>query len=158
METNLILKKEDKLRYCKSFINIKPGTLVLTTTELYFLARPKDTRVLSIPLADILSVNCKRDIGYGQQNMFVFYKDGTKEKKVKIQHASLASWATGALSRLENLYFASWEQAINDARAGRYDKQENSDFSGLDKLAELKDRGVITEEEFTAKKKQMLGL
>ena len=32
------------------------------------------------------------------------------------------------------------------------------DYNELEKLAELKDKGIITEEEFQAKKKQILGL
>ena len=34
----------------------------------------------------------------------------------------------------------------------------NSNINELEKLSELKDKGVITEDEFTAKKKQILGL
>ncbi len=35
---------------------------------------------------------------------------------------------------------------------------KKTDLSDLEKLAELRDKGIITEEEFKAKKKQILGL
>lgn len=35
---------------------------------------------------------------------------------------------------------------------------KTSDLDQLEKLAELKEKGIITEEEFNAKKKQILGL
>lgn len=38
------------------------------------------------------------------------------------------------------------------------EKNESSDLNVLEKLAELKDKGIITEEEFNAKKRQILGL
>jgi voltage-gated potassium channel len=38
------------------------------------------------------------------------------------------------------------------------EKNETNDLTVLEKLAELKDRGIITEEEFNAKKRQILGL
>ena len=37
-------------------------------------------------------------------------------------------------------------------------EEEKSSLSDLEKLAELRDKGIITEEEFQAKKKQILGL
>ena len=36
--------------------------------------------------------------------------------------------------------------------------QNTSNIGDLEKLAELRDKGVVTEEEFQAKKKQILGL
>ncbi len=40
----------------------------------------------------------------------------------------------------------------------RPQKQNSSDIDQLEKLADLKEKGVITEEEFQAKKKELLGL
>jgi hypothetical protein len=36
--------------------------------------------------------------------------------------------------------------------------QGNDEFAQLEKLASLRDKGIITEKEFAAKKKQILGL
>ena len=151
-----VIKKETKLRYCKNILNTKNGALVLTTTELYFLVKNK--KEFNIPLAKILSVNCQKGVGTGNENMYVVYQEGDQEKKIKIQHFSFMSFGTvGNLSRIGALYFTSWEQAINSARTGSQ-KTSGTDLNDLKKLATLRDEGVITEEEFTAKKKQLLGL
>lgn len=41
---------------------------------------------------------------------------------------------------------------------GGWNSQEKPDYSELEKLAELKEKGIITQEEFEAKKKRILGL
>jgi hypothetical protein len=130
---NQVLKKEDKLRYKGGFFKNKKGSLVLTTSELYFLA--KDKKIFSIP---------------------VLYNQDGKEKKVKIEHFSFLSSGMGLASRI-TLYFTSWEQIINDTRFGRNSHSAGA-LDNLEKLAELRQKGVITDEEFTAKKKQLLGL
>jgi hypothetical protein len=48
------------------------------------------------------------------------------------------------------------QQYIDDQ--GPDEEEEPSYLDELEKLAKLKDEGVITDEEFTAKKKQLLGL
>jgi hypothetical protein len=108
------LKKEDKLKYKGGFFNTKKGSLVLTNTVLYFLA--KDKKIFEIPLSDIISVNPQKGVGNGVDHLYVLYNQEGKEKKVKIEHFSMMNWgALGGLSRLTN-YFSSWEQMINDAR------------------------------------------
>ncbi len=60
--------------------------------------------------------------------------------------------------------FASFQQAVLIARDlinkkhGGTSENNNHDISALEKLAELKDKGIITDEEFAAKKKQVLNL
>ena len=71
----------------------------------------------------------------------------------------MAFWsgiAMGNLLQLREPYFRSWESAIQDARLAK--NTVNSDLDDLEKLADLQKKGVITEEEFTQKKKQLLGL
>jgi hypothetical protein len=151
-----ILKKEDKLEYKGGIFNSKKGSLILTSAELYFETK-KAKRIFSIPLKSIQSVNCKKGIGNGVDHLFVIYSENGSEKKVKIQHYSFISGeALGRFSRLST-YFSSWEQSINDARFGR-NGNPSSNLDGLEKLAELRQKGVITEEEFSAKKKQLLGI
>lgn len=150
-----ILKKEDSLKFIGGLFNSGTGILVLTSTELYL--ENKSKRLFSTALKDILSINCKKGIGTGVDHMFVIYQKDGKENRAKIEHFSFFSAMTiGNLSRLA-LYFSSWEQAINDAR---FHKNETNigGFDSIEKLAELKQKGIITEEEFSAKKKQILGI
>ncbi len=154
MNEEKIIKKEDKLD-CKVGLFGKRGSLVLTTSELYFLSG-KD-KVFSVPLKDILSTNARKGLGNGIDHLFVIFNENGKERKIKIQH--LAFWAgtaMGNMTQLREPYFRSWETAIENARFGEDTAQNN--LNDLEKLADLKTKGVITEEEFQAKKKQLLGL
>ena len=47
---------------------------------------------------------------------------------------------------------------LSDSIGVRHQKQSSSDIDQLEKLANLKEKGVITEEEFRAKKKELLRL
>jgi hypothetical protein len=156
-ESERILKKEGGLRWCGGFFP-RVGALVLTPVELYFISF-KDKKAFAIPLKNILSVNCKKGFGAGNDNMYVLYKqEGEKQKQIKIQKSSFTNAVTlGNLARLGNLYFASWEQAINQARHGPW-YRGGEGIEDIKKLARLRGQGIITEEEFTAKKKQILNL
>ena len=150
-----ILKKEDKLRFKGGFLKNKMGSLVLTNTSLYFTTT-KGEKMFDVPLKNIQSVNCKKGFSSVDQ-LFVICQENGKERTLKIEHVGSVSMLTlGALSRL-SIYFSSWEQMINDARFGR-NANTGGGLDNLEKLAELKSKGVITEEEFTAKKKQLLGI
>jgi len=153
MNTEKILKKEDKLDYKNGLFN-KRGSLVLTTSELYFISGIK--KLFTIPVSNIISVNAKKGLGNGIDHLYVIYDEEGKEKKIKIQH--MAFWygvAMGNISQLGNVYFESWERTIENARHNNHD---SSNFNQLEKLLELKMKGVITEEEFSLKKKQILDL
>jgi len=149
-----IIKKEDKLN-CKVGLFGKRGGLVLTITELYFLSGK--TKVFSTSLKDIISTSARKGLGNGIDHLFVIFNENGKEKKIKIEH--MAFWsgvAMGNLTQLREPYFKSWEAAIEDARFGKSTPQDN--LGDLEKLADLKEKGIITEDEFQAKKKQLLGL
>jgi hypothetical protein len=151
-----IIKKEDKLQYRGGFMNKPFGTLTLTATTLLFQSGKKT--IFVIPVKEIVSVNTKKGLGGGSDRLIVFYREDEKEKQVTIEHFyAMLGVALGGLAQLGPTYFASWELAINNARFGKM--QANSGgIDDLEKLAELKQKGVITEEEFTAKKKQILGI
>lgn len=150
-----IIKQEDKLQ-CNVGLLGKRGDLVLTTSELYFLSGRN--KAFTAPLKDILSVNAKKGLGNGIDHLFITFNEGGKEKKIKITHQAFwQGMAMGNLAQLREPYFKSWEAAIEDARFGRSVGQQ-SNLGDLEKLADLKTKGVITEEEFQAKKKQLLGL
>ncbi len=156
MTDEKIIKKEDKLKYKGGFVlNDKTGSLVLTSSQLYFLSGNK--KVFEVPMNNILNVRARKGLGNGVDHLLVSYQDGQKERQVKIEHFAFWSGvAIGNLSQLKEPYFKSWEQIIEDTRLGK--NSSKSDFNDLEKLADLKNKGVISEEEFSAKKKQLLGL
>ena len=113
-----ILKKEDKLTFKGGIFRNKKGSLSLTRTSLYF-ATKKGDRVFDIPLGEIVSVNTKKGMGNGVEHLYVIYNADGSEKTAKVEHYSMNQWAMGMASRIAPLYFASWEQMINDARFGK---------------------------------------
>jgi len=151
-----IIKKEDKLTYKGGFVfNDKKGSLVLTQSQLYFLSG--DKKVFEIPINSVINVRAKKGLGNGIDHLLISYQNGQKEQQIKIEHfAFWSGTAIGNLSQLKEPYFKSWEQIIEDMRLGKTNNK--NDFSDLEKLAELKNKGIISEEEFSAKKKQLLGL
>ena len=155
-----IIKKEDRL-YCasrKGFLGDPKGSLVLSENELYFLNKEK--RLFVIPVKNILSVSAERAFRFGTDRLVIKYHDvGNKEKEEKIEHRSTSSaLVLGALTRLQGLYFSSWEQNISEIRFGRQKTGGDRSVEALEKLADLRDRGVLTEDEFIAKKKAILEL
>jgi hypothetical protein len=107
MNSEKTLKKEDKLEF-KSGIFNKRGTLVLTTSELYFLLG-ENKKAFSTPLKGIISVSAQKGLGNGIDHLHITYTEDGKEKKVKIQH--MAFWsglAMGNFSQLKEPYFRAW--------------------------------------------------
>ncbi|MCX6724336.1 MAG: SHOCT domain-containing protein [Candidatus Staskawiczbacteria bacterium] len=151
-----IIKKEEKLECrCKGAgLFGKKGALVLTNKELYFIE--KNNKIVSVPLDNIISVNTQKGLTNGVELFFITYKNNDKEEKAKIIHYGFVnSLSLGSLSRLKESYFSSWEKIINDWRFSNNEKS-SSNLDELEKLANLKEKGIITEEEFNQKKKQLL--
>lgn len=150
-----IIKKEGKLECRGNSLFKKRGDLVLTNNELYFAYKNK--KIFQVPLKEIISVITKKGFGNGIEWLIITYANEGKEKTAKIMHLGfLDSFVLGNLSRITQLYFTSWEKAINDARFNQ--GENNNGLNDLEKLAELKEKGILNEEEFNAKKKQLLGL
>ncbi len=156
MDQENIIKKEGKIQYKKSFFSNTRGELVLTTTELYHQDR-KSKKLVSIPVKDIINVRTAKGASTAS-DMYVTYRAEGKEQTAHFMYFSLfnSSLAMGELARVQANYFAPWQQAIEELRSGK--KSNGGNVSELEQLATLKDKGIITEAEFTAKKKQLLGL
>ena len=60
-------------------------------------------------------------------------------------------WQMSAFEEIKSILEEKMVESTKEVKSG-------SSLNDLEKLAELKDKGVITEEEFEAKKKQILGL
>lgn len=114
-----IIKKEDKLIYKKGTFRTDIGTLTLTPDELYFLS--KNQKKFSIPTKEIISVNCKKAIGAGTDDMIVIYREVGQEKRVMIRHVYYLSVGLGAAARIAPSYFISWGRSNNAVRLPRCD-------------------------------------
>ena len=76
--------------------------------------------------------------------------------------AGTATAVSGRVSRRQQRKFAEQDQQAYDAQASQEQQQAmpaEPDYAAeLEQLAQLKNQGIISEEEFEAKKKQVLGI
>lgn len=152
--------KKDECLYRKSAVTKVKGNLVLTHSKLCFYKKKLlggESLIIEIPIKSIVSTNAKKAFGYGIEHLIVLYKTDKKEERVTFEKISVASWVGGGLSRLENLWFSEWVKLIDDLRFGKM-SQNRSSVDDLEKLAKLKEKGIITEEEFKKKKSKLLEL
>ena len=156
-----ILKKEDGLllETKSGFLPIRvPGSLILTPEELMFTAKSGGKRLFSAEVKNILNAGSE-PFNKGFHSLTILYRDGEAERTAKILHhpGYTAILASGMLERAREAYFSSWQQIIDEVRLGRRGSVFN-DIDDLEKLAELHGKGILTDEEFAAKKKQLLGI
>jgi hypothetical protein len=155
MENEQVIKQESGLNYNKGFLNKYKGSLILTAKELSFVS--KDKKQFSILIKEILNSRAKKGLGNGLDYLIITHKEKGKEKTTEFEHfAFLGGLAVGNLSQLKEPYFKSWETIIEETRLGK--NKSNSNLDEIEKLADLRAKGHISEEEFSLKKKQILGI
>ncbi len=112
----------------------------------------------TIPCSSIIAVQLKKSVvvaGYIQltRSGGSEAKSGLFESAFDENSANFQNWGDN------NKLFAEAKELIEErARQARGGNPAKSDAENLEKFAELRDKGVITEEEFQVKKKQLLGL
>jgi len=118
-----------KTSYLGSTVKVYP-----THVEWGFLFKKQ-----SVPINQIASV----ELGIPLYAQVVIETTGGKKLKIPV--------GIGEKNKLKD--------AIYSAQSGGGQRKDTpSEINDLEKLAELKEKGVITEEEFQQKKKQILGL
>ena len=98
----------------KSFINAPKGELTLTQSALAFSLKGKE--LFNIALADITNSRAIKGIANGKDLLVISYQDQGQDKEIKLEHYSFVGFGMGNLSKVQALYFASWEQVIENAR------------------------------------------
>ena len=156
MEESIIKKEE-------VFVGMMPGFLILPPSRLYFEYNTGffkvTTKVLfDIQVNNIINVEAEKN---HFTTTYILKIRHEKDGKEYLEKCNKQGWSpfkgTGAFKVEANL-FNDWVRSIEEARAGRYNNKSNSDFGQLEKLAELKDKKIITQAEFEKKKKLILGL
>lgn len=144
-EEETVLLREDAF-----FIDYKwnpGGALRLTNVNLTFRAHNGKSKFnVDIPVRDIENLKILRQNKLGQTQQIVVY---LKDKHVIFQVDLRSDW------------FNKINEAANAARSGKSasaPKQKTGYIQELKQLKELVDMGIITEAEFNAKKKNLLGL
>lgn len=115
------------------------------------------------PYQRIVSIECKKSLTTGIVEVLTAANQNVKGMSYWGLGARSASQSDNAVSFFTRDY-DKFQEAVNKARklmdeAGRpAEHSKKDDLSQLEKLSELKGKGIITEEEFSAKKKHILGL
>ena len=113
-----------------------------------------------ILISQIVSIQFKKagllNNGYMELTLMHNYQRRGRDSDSEIND-SMVSFRPGQQSAFEALRQAI-EGRLAGGGVGRPPSAATTDLDELDKLASLRDRGVITEEEFDRKKKQLLGL
>ena len=139
------------------------GTLILTDTGViikrgakgFFLGGGMLRGDKTIPYSRIVAVQLKRagmTAGYIQLTLM----GGSEAKSGLFQSTTDENTINFHMLGGKNEQFGEAKRLIEE-RIG-LDEHKHSSINDLEKLANLKDRGVISEDEFAQKKKQLLGL
>lgn len=114
------------------------------------------------PYQRIVGIECKKSLSTGVVEVLTAANQNVKGMSYWGSGSNSATHSDNAVSFFTRDY-DKFQEAVNQARklmaegSGTSTHKKN-DLDQLDKLAELKGKGIITEEEFSAKKKMILGL
>ena len=152
-----IMYQDETLEYVMSgFLNGNTWLISCTNKRILFLDKGFlfGCKQLEIPLDKVNSVEITKGLLLGTVKVW----DGASAMKIdNVQKFDLQPFAyavNNARELLKHKYHnnnVAIEQSVNQ-------KQENDYIQELERLAILKDKGIITEEDFLNKKKQLLGL
>lgn len=143
------------------FVGMSAGYLILTPTRLYFeynvgFFKPNLKIMFDIPVKSIINVEAEKDHFSSTYILKIMHRKDGKEYLEKCTKSGWGIFKGTAAFKVEANQFNDWVKNIEEVRADSY--KSNSDFGQLEKLADLKEKGIITSEEFEKKKKIILGL
>lgn len=146
------------------------GTLILTEhsiiirrtgfmSKLQFGSSDKE-----IPLRSLTAIQFKETSFWSNLGYIQLAYAGSVEKQVRILDGASSDENTVLFKKSQENAFKTIKQELNNiinqgfSPNNNVQVNNNSNLDDLEKLADLKTKGIITEEEFIAKKRQILGL
>ena len=147
-----IMYAGETLEYLMSgFMNGNTWLIVCTNKRILFLDKGLifGCKQLEIPLDKVNSVETSKGLLLGSIKVW----DGASAMKIdNVQKFALQPFVTAINNAREAL------KNNNQQIKVEKNNDTNDYIKELEKLAELKEKGIITEDEFLSKKKQLLGL
>lgn len=151
-ELSNIMYAGETLEYLMSgFMNGNTWLIVCTNKRILFLDKGLifGCKQLEIPLDKVNSVETSKGLLLGSIKVW----DGASAMKIdNVQKFALQPFVTAVNNAREAL------KNNNQQIKVEKNNDTNDYIKELEKLAELKEKGIITEDEFLSKKKQLLGL
>lgn len=146
---SILFPDEEIVRALSGVLKSGTGILVLTTKRLFsYMSMLGDTQQEEIPIEEIKQVNIEKPL-LQQATISVMGKHNDIEIKFSRKAADDFYNAIGEVRR-----FVSQNKNENSAQTSN----EKDSIQLLKELNELYKSGMLTEEEFTLKKKQILGI
>lgn len=146
---SILFPDEEIVRALSGVLKSGTGILVLTTKRLFsYMSMLGDTQQEEIPIEEIKQVNIEKPL-LQQATISVMGKHNDIEIKFSRKAADDFYNAIGEVRR-----FVSQNKNENSAQTSN----EKDSIQLLKELNELYKSGILTEEEFTLKKKQILGI
>lgn len=141
-------------------LKISGGTSHLELYNDYLVIKPSNIQKLSgsaktIPLDSVVTVSIEKPfLKTPYLQVITAGMVPQKGDNLKGASANVVLIQPGSMSKAKKLqeYVASYKSKAT------VPQQRSSSIEELEKLAELKEKGIITQEEFDAKKKQILGI
>lgn len=146
---SILFPDEEIVRALSGVLKSGTGILVLTTKRLFsYMSMLGDTQQEEIPIEEIKQVNIEKPL-LQQATISIMGKHNDIEIKFSRKAADDFYNAIGEVRR-----FVSRNKNENSAQTSN----EKDSIQLLKELNELYKSGILTEEEFTLKKKQILGI
>ena len=150
---NIIDLNSETIKYAVSgLLGANTVLVVCTDKRIIFLDKGLvyGIRTTEIPLDMINAVSYSQGIVFGKVSV-TNGANTTEINNVPKEKAAL-------LAKIIKEEAANFKNKLNNGSIARSVPETNNNFSQLKELKELLDQGIITQEEFNAKKKQLLGL
>lgn len=144
-----ILWEDEKVeKIVQGYYNKGTGVLVATNKRLIFVDKGLiyGCRVEDFPYDKITSIQYKTGLVLGEITIFA---SGNNALIQNIQKAYVKNFAEFVRARITGIKDHASFQSVNK-------NEEEDAFVKLEKLAQLKDKGIITEDEFNEQKKRLL--
>jgi hypothetical protein len=125
---------------------VRNGVFIATEDKIVFFAKKMFGYDMEVfPFSNISSIELSKGM---MGHVVSFFASGNKAKMKWINHGDINQFVTYVKQNIGK----------KEVRQENEPQKQLDTTDELKKLAELKDIGVITEEEFAAKKKQLLGI
>ena len=144
------------------------GSLKVNDTTVELIRKGLNAKLLGlrgnkeILISSITSIQFKEP-GMLTNGFIQFAFSGSSESKGGVLDATKDEHSI-VFTKKNLKQFAYLRDVINQRRneinnlSSNYNPQSNNDFADLEKLAELRDKGILTNDEFELKKRQILGI
>ena len=147
----ILQEGEEILAFTSGLMDGNTWLITLTNKRIIFLDKGMifGLKQTVIPLDRINSVSGKTGLMFGE----IYIEDGAKERVIKnVWKKTVKPFTNMVMEAIEN-----YKKSQNTPNKSTQENK-NDPYEQLEKLALLKEKGIITEEEFNQAKKNILGI